>query len=387
MDGEMSNDKDRAEAQAQSFRTATIGSVIANNTLGGTTPLPKQISRTGGLFRVGLGLLRDYLRRRRAKTRAKRVDRLRQALVSAGVTEMQSESSQRLSVIEGRLEQVLLTMETLRARVDALLSRNVIQLSDERVAVRTPYGYVICPQSEYHLIIYLSEGGAHEPGTCRVLESLIVPGDHVIDVGAQVGLLTLVMGRAVGTSGSVLAIEASQVLADCIRRTLSTNGLLEHCRVLQTAVSDKAGTATFHLAERSGHSSLFPLSEESREVEVQISPLDDLVSSQDRISLIKVDVEGAELQVLHGMSRILEENPEVLLLVEFGPSHLARVGQTITHWLGEFRDLGFDYILEIDEDLAICRPVRSETELSKAHSLNLIFARSGSSRIARIPQS
>jgi FkbM family methyltransferase len=424
----MSTNKDRAEAQARSFRAAAIGSVISDDTLGVAIPIqagPKtitslqKVSRSAGFWRAWLRSLRDYLRNRRTKRREKRIERLRQALVSAGVASSQLESSQRLSVIENQLEQVILAitssthvgriksmpvlaspklngvdwkvtdfsaeMEILRARVDLLVNRNLIQLTDERVAIRTPYGYVICPQSEYHLIIYLSEGGAHEPGTCRVLESLIEPGDHVIDVGAQIGLLSLVMGRAVGASGRLIAIEASQLLVDCIRRTLLTNGLQERCDVLQIAVSDKAGTATFHLAERSGHSSLFPLSEESQEVQIQTAALDELLPTGGRISLVKIDVEGAELLALQGMSRILGENPEVVLVVEFGPSHLIRLGQTINHWLGAFRDRGFDYILEIDEELAICRPLRSESELSKVQSLNLVFARSSSSRISRIP--
>ncbi len=378
----MSPDKDYAKTQARSFRAAAIGSVVSDNTLGVTEP-PRQspksfslrewIARTRGFWRSRLGRLRDYLRRRRLKHRESRVDRPMWAKASGGITAAQfAAHSAEINI--------------LRTRVDGLVNRNLIQLTDERVALRTPYGYVICPQSEYHLMIYLSEGGAHETGTCRIIESIIESGDHVIDVGAQVGLLTLVMGRAVGASGSVLAIEPSEVLVECIRRTLSVNGLLKNCRIVQTALADRTGTAVFHLAERSGHSSLFPLFEESREVQVQTAPLDDLVSSGDRISLVKIDVEGAELLVLQGMSRLIRENPEVILLVEFGPSHLARVGQTVDIWLGAFRDSGFDQIFEIDEKLAVCRPLRSDDELLKVESLNLVFARRGSSRILKIPQ-
>ena len=289
--------------QARSFKSAALGSLVSENTLGSGSHLPgytvgKSSTRENSagvksLWRDALERLRDHLRAVRRKRRAKRVDRIRQALELYNFKEEQFESAKRLGSIDGSIADLVAKIEVVQKRVDALVNRNLIYLGDEYVALRTPYGYVICPQAEYHLIIYLSEGGTHEPGTCRVVESLIEVGDHVIDVGAQVGLLTLAMGRAVGTSGTVMAIEASQALAECLRRTLMINGLNENCQIVEIAVSDRVGQATFHLAERSGHSSLIALSEESQEVQVQTAPLDEIVKSGKEISLIKIDVERA----------------------------------------------------------------------------------------------
>lgn len=380
--------------QARSFHSAVLGSLASENTLGSGSHIPGNAMGTPSirnnsagiksLWRDALERLRDHLRALRRKRRAKRVDRIRQALESSGFKEEQFESAKKPNSIDTSIADLVARIEVVQQRVDSLVNRNIIHLGDEYVALRTPYGYVICPQAEYHLIIYLSEGGTHEPGTCRVVESLIEAGDHVIDVGAQVGLLTLAMGRAVGASGTVLAIEASQALAECLRRTLMINGLNENCQIVEMAVSDRVGQATFHLAERSGHSSLIALSEKSQEVQIQTAPLDEIVERGKEISLIKVDVEGAELLVLQGMKRILEENPEIILVVEFGPSHLYRVGQSIEQWLGAFKKCGFDQIFEIDEMSAVCRPLRSESELAKVQSLNLVFARSGTERIKRI---
>ena len=380
--------------QARSFQSAALGSLVSENTLGSVSDLPENAmekpsarnssARIKSIWRDALERLRDHLRAVRKKRRAKCVDRIRQALDLSGFKEEQFESAKRLSSIDGSIADLVAKIEVVQRRVEALVNHNLIYLGDAYVALRTPYGYVICPQAEYHLIIYLSEGGTHEPGTCRVVESLIEAGDHVIDVGAQVGLLTLAMGRAVGASGTVLAIEASQALAECLRRTLSINGLNENCQIVEMAVSDRVGQATFHLAERSGHSSLIALSEKSQEVQIQTAPLDEIVESGKKISLIKVDVEGAELLVLQGMKRILEENPEIILVVEFGPSHLYRVGQSVEQWLDAFKKCGFDQILEIDEASAACRPLRSESELAKIQSLNLVFARSGTEKIKRM---
>lgn len=384
----------RKGAQARSFQTAVFGSLVSENTLGSGAHFlgnavenpSSRMNRSGirSLWLSALNRLRGRLRALRGKRRAKRIAMLRQALESSGLRDDQFAIIIKQDSIDAKIAALAAEMAIVRSHVESLVNRNLIYLGSEYVALKTPYGYVICPRIEYHLLIYLSEGGSHEPGTCRVIEKLIEPGDCVIDVGAQVGLLTLVMGRAVGTSGCVLAIEASQILSECLKRTLLTNGLNGSCQVLQMAISDRVGQTTFHLAERSGHSSLIALSEESQEVQVQTTSLDEIVESGKEVSLIKVDVEGAELLVLSGMKRILEENPEITLIVEFGPSHVYRVGHSIEQWLGAFKKCGFDQIFEIDEMSAVCRPLRPESELAKVQSINLVFARSGTEKIKRI---
>ncbi len=82
-------------------------------------------------------------------------------------------------------------------------------------------------------------------------------------------------------------------------------------------------------------------------------------------------MEGAELDVLAGMPRILRTNPQIVLLAEYGPSHLVRTGVTPEQWFGAFRAEGFD-AYAIDEETGACRPV-APADVAEVDSVNILF--------------
>ena len=93
-----------------------------------------------------------------------------------------------------------------------------------------------------------------------------------------------------------------------------------------------------------GHSSLTPttLSEPAtEEIEIDVSRLDDIVPKGERVDVVKIDVEGAELAVLSGMTRIVAENPQVAIIAEYGPSHLRETDISPETWFAAFQDHGF----------------------------------------------
>lgn len=80
-----------------------------------------------------------------------------------------------------------------------------------------------------------------------------------------------------------------------------------------------------------GHSSLYALPEEDgvgRDITIEVTRLDDIIGPDQRLDVVKIDVEGAELDVLAGMDRLVQENPDLAIVAEYGPSHLERVGVT-----------------------------------------------------------
>ena len=74
----------------------------------------------------------------------------------------------------------------------------------------------------------------------------------------------------------------------------------------------------------------------------------------ERVDVIKIDVEGAELAVLEGMTRVMAENPELSIIAEFGPSHLRMADVEPGEWLSAFQNRGFDPFV-IDELSGECR--------------------------------
>jgi FkbM family methyltransferase len=156
----------------------------------------------------------------------------------------------------------------------------------------------------------------------RLIDASIEPGDHVIDVGAHIGLNTVYMAARVGPSGRVMAIEPAPDNLAVLRRNLVANHL-EAVTVRAVAAGRIHEARDFFLrGSVSAVNSLFPDSfyaEVSEVARITVMPLDDLVDDGAAIPrLIKVDVEGAELDVIAGMPRLLTA-PDIRLIVEWHP--------------------------------------------------------------------
>ena len=252
-------------------------------------------------------------------------------------------------------------------------ARSVIPLGTEMLA-RTPYGWLLAPVSDIALTVALFEsGGELEPGTTRVLNALLQEGDTFLDAGAHLGLMTLPAARRVGWRGQVIAVEPTPELVGLLRRMLALNDVDAHVIVHACAAGERAGRQEFNIAPIRGHSSLLPLDGASERIEVDVRPLDALVPAGTPVRLAKIDVEGFELPVWRGMRRIVADNPDLSVIVEFGPSHLRRSGTTIADWLRELTAPGVT-AYEIDEDSGVCRPLR-RTGLDEVVSINLLLLR------------
>lgn len=267
--------------------------------------------------------------------------------------------------------------------------RPLIEVDELSTAVRTADGYVMLPRSEplFVTAVANASSGGLEPGTRRVLRALLRPGDACADVGANVGLLTAAMAFAVGPSGRVWAFEPEARVRDQLARTLHLNGL--HQVVLSgAAVGAQAGRLTFNQSPIIGHSSLYPLPEEeqaqARPVEVEVVRLDDVVPSETPLAVVKIDVEGAELDVLRGMARAAADSPDLAVVAEFGPSHLARVGIAPADWFAAFAAFGLEPRL-IAEPSGLVSPV-TVADLAGVESANLVFVRPGGAADGRLPR-
>jgi len=274
----------------------------------------------------------------------------------------------------------------LRNYIDVLLNRQVVPLANDLLGIRTPDGFVVVPADDERMVLYLSSS-THEPGTRRLLKQLIAPGDYVVDVGAHIGVIALSMARAVGPTGTVLALEPEPSLQVTLRKTAVVNSLESVMVILQTAVGDYRAAARFDMGSTTtAESSLLTVAHEKTAITVEIDTLDNLLPSRQKVSLIKLDVEGAEPSVIAGMSRVLEANPDMALIAELGPSRIARSGGTVEAWLEGFANAGLEVAYEIEEQSGICKPLRPLSELEDIYSLNLVFARSGSSVIDKFPR-
>ncbi|ATC23957.1 FkbM family methyltransferase [Caulobacter vibrioides] len=255
--------------------------------------------------------------------------------------------------------------------------RPLIAYDEESMAIRMRDGYVLAPRNLPTFVTMLANATSRglEPGTGDVLRRLVQPGMVVADVGANIGLLTLVMAWATGPGGRVIAFEPEAIPRSNLEKMRHLNGL-SWVEVRDQAVGERAGRLTFHVSDIIGHSSLYALpdAEEARTVEVEVVRLDDVAPAK-RLDVVKIDVEGAELDVLAGMKGVIAKNPDLAIIAEFGPEHLARVGQTPVQWFKAFGDAGFKAYM-INETSGDCEPTSAKAAATVV-SANIAFVRAG----------
>jgi FkbM family methyltransferase len=154
----------------------------------------------------------------------------------------------------------------------------------------------------------------------RMLDSLLHPGATVIDVGANIGYNTLYAAHCVGPQGRVYALEPAQDNVSVLYTNIFAN-CLTNIFVLPYAAGSTTGVRQFYLrGDVSAVNSLFHdnfYAEVTDKVEVLTVPLDELIPLEP--DLVKIDVEGGELDVLQGMSRMLQ-SPTLRLIAEWHPS-------------------------------------------------------------------
>lgn len=155
--------------------------------------------------------------------------------------------------------------------------------------------------------------GVYDLALTESILRLAGPDEIAVDVGANIGVMTAVMGTAVGEGGHVLSFEplpeVFDELTDNVRRWSRELGW-SHVRTVSSALSDREGTASLSLpigfAANRGTATLRASAEEHDEVTVPVTTLDAALEGAGSVGVLKVDVEGHELQVLEGARRLLE---------------------------------------------------------------------------------
>lgn len=157
--------------------------------------------------------------------------------------------------------------------------------------------------------------GTYEREQTALFQRLLRPGATVLDVGANVGYYTLLASVLVGDAGKVHAFEPEPKNAEFLRRHVRINAR-RNVTVEQAAVSDRAGTARFESGTGSGTGHLG----DRGTLEVRTLRLDDYCARHALApSAIKIDVEGAEMSVLHGARETLARHRPILFLSTHGP--------------------------------------------------------------------
>lgn len=187
---------------------------------------------------------------------------------------------------------------------------------------------------------------AYESHIARLFAKVLQPGDQVVDIGANIGMYTVLASHLVGEKGRVLAAEPVPTTAALFRLNLSRNAR-RNVEFFQGAATSEAGPVTIHVAQGGEeYSSLGNIAHpnapsEQTAVEVEGDTLDHLCEKNNlQPTLVKIDVEGAEGLVLSGAQKVFE-NYRPVLVSELDDRLLAQLGWKAQRVLALLEGFGY----------------------------------------------
>lgn len=218
--------------------------------------------------------------------------------------------------------------------------------------------------------------GDYELFESQCMRLLTRPGDTAIDIGAHVGHYTMLLAEAVGVGGQVIAFEPFGLSNTILGRNVRAAGFDDRVTVMPYALSDADGASSLYInPHNSGDNHLWS-KEGYHCVRAEVRRLDALLDPSSRVDIVKIDTQGAEMQILRGMRNLLDAQKRVTVFVEMWPLGMKAMDATMEEFGDYFAGWQQAYIIWEDPPKLV--PITKLDDLVKpgsSHFVNLIFAK------------
>jgi FkbM family methyltransferase len=161
--------------------------------------------------------------------------------------------------------------------------------------------------------------------------------DNVVDVGANIGCFSLKACREVGNKGKVISLEPATSNFKLLAMNIAVNRYNRICTMLKVALGSTTGTALLKIYKKGGANTFLERNDGQKATcyeHVEVRSLDSIISQfRTRVDFLKIDVEGYEMEVLRGSSKILSDYHPVIVLEahSFGPSP-EEIASYLSNW-------------------------------------------------------
>lgn len=190
------------------------------------------------------------------------------------------------------------------------------------------------------------------------MNRVVRDGDTAIDIGANFGLWAHYMSKAVGRSGKVYSFEPIPFTARTFRLIARALGFTHNVELVEKGCGETSGKVVFTvpvmdtgaisagLVHMQGRNDARPGREEhaafpkTKDVECDVVTIDEYVAGAERITLLKCDIEGADLYAMRGAKKTLEKHKPVVI-IEITPWFLEGFGLEVTDVTSFFEGLGY----------------------------------------------
>lgn len=198
---------------------------------------------------------------------------------------------------------------------------------DQVQSVQFPRFSIFASHDDLAIGHHVAAGYQHEPGIATMLERYIKPGMAVVDIGANIGCLTMLLASLVGASGRVVAVEPNPENIKLLEASRRVNGF-EQVLIIQAAAGRQTGLLALNVSHSNGMTGELPEDVDAvfASHPVPCFPLDAILPKNRPFRLIKIDSEGAELNALVGLSEtIARDHP--IIVSEFSPGMLQGISR------------------------------------------------------------
>lgn len=171
-----------------------------------------------------------------------------------------------------------------------------------------------------------------EPVETEICKQHIEEGMTVVDIGAYVGYYSLLASRLVGSKGKVYAFEPSPECLKLLHKNIQINNC-QNIQVFGKAISDKADYVEYYLVhENPSNNSALKTLKYCQQIQVPTTTLDEVIGDK-RVDFIKMDIEGGERLALNGMTKVIKNNSNLVMLVEVYLQGIVSAGWSLKEYI------------------------------------------------------
>ena len=176
----------------------------------------------------------------------------------------------------------------------------------------------------------------------------INPGDFVLDIGANIGFYTCLFSHLVGPNGKVVAFEPDEV--NFKRLSANVQGL-NNVELHNSAAGESNETIKLYYSDKLNvDHQTYDIGEDRGAVDIESVRIDDVIDINEKITFIKIDIQGYDYKAMKGMNRILSKSAPISILGEYWPYGIDKAGDPPLDYLNYLEEL--DFVVEILDGLS-----------------------------------
>jgi FkbM family methyltransferase len=242
-------------------------------------------------------------------------------------------------------------------KLTASITKNITLKVHKDISLKlTSYGYITKRIYQQQLLVPFKKSFEYE--TLDLLRKTIKPDFQILDIGANIGLHSMIMAKELSSNGKIYSFEPSKKTYSSLVENIKLNGLGASISTFNLALSNKAETlflaapesANISEADADAYNSLrHTQTGKGNAEEIQAITLDSWIIKENikKIDLIKIDIEGAELLCFQGAKEFFT-NHKPIIIMECCEQHLAHFNNSIFDVLNYLSQFGYKFEEQTD---------------------------------------